>query len=105
MNLGWRKNKGEDEPAAKVEPVVVQLDTDELQRMSAVFAAPRWLRDLGVASWFLVGVGFLLLALVLLLGATAEITMPVLTAFIIASVASPIVTKLQKRRIDAPGAP
>ena len=99
MNLGWRKKKSQDEPAAKVEPVVVQLDTDELQRMSAVFAAPRWLRDLGVASWFLVGVGFLLLALVVLIGATAEITMPVLAAFIVASVSSPIVTKLQHRRV------
>ena len=63
MNLGWRKQKSEPDPAAEVEPVIVQLDTDELQRMSAVFAAPRWLRDLGIASWFLVGVGFLLVGI------------------------------------------
>lgn len=36
---------------------VVQIDVDEL---SAVFSAPRWPRDLGLASWFLVGVAALL---------------------------------------------
>ena len=45
---------------------VVQIDMGEL---SAVFAAPRWLRDLGLASWLLVGVAALLVGLVLLIGA------------------------------------
>jgi predicted PurR-regulated permease PerM len=70
------------------EPEVIQLDVDQL---SAVFSAPRWLRDLGLASWLLVGVAGLLLGLVLLLGATSAITQPVLAAFVIASVASPLV--------------
>ena len=67
---------------------VLQLDLDQL---SAVFAAPRWLRDLGLASWFLVGVAALLVGLILLLGATSAITQPVLAAFVVACVASPIV--------------
>ena len=60
-----------------------------------VFNAPRWLRDLGIAAWFLVGVGLLLVSLVWLFAVTSEITMPVTAAFIVASVASPIVTWLK----------
>ncbi|MCZ7588780.1 MAG: AI-2E family transporter [Gaiella sp.] len=71
---------------------VIQIDVGEL---SAVFAAPRWLRDLGLASWFVVGVAALLVGLVLLLGATSAITQPVLAAFVVACVASPLVGWLQ----------
>lgn len=70
------------------EPEVIQLDIEEL---SAVFSAPRWLRDLGLASWLLVGVAALLAGLVLLLGATSAITQPVVAAFVVACVASPVV--------------
>ncbi len=38
------------------EPEVIQLDEEQLRELSAVFAAPRWLRDLGFASWLIVGV-------------------------------------------------
>ena len=44
----------EAEPVA-VEPQTIKLDIGQLREMSAVFAAPRWLRDIGVASWLLVG--------------------------------------------------
>ncbi len=99
MNVGWRRKKsGAGSPPAAV-PISVQLDTDELERLSAVFSAPRWLRDLGVAAWFLVGVGFLLFSLIWLLGATSEITMPVIAAFIVASVSSPIVAWLHRHRV------
>ena len=77
----------------------MELDADELERLSTVFTAPRWLRDLGVAAWFLVGVGFLLFSLIWLLGATSEITMPVIAAFIVASVSSPIVAWLHRHRV------
>ena len=59
--------------------------------LSAVFSAPRWLRDLGLASWLLVGVAALLFGLAWLLGATSAITQPVLAAFVVACVASPLV--------------
>jgi predicted PurR-regulated permease PerM len=81
---------------AEEEHHVVEIDADEL---SAVFSAPRWLRDLGLAAWFLVGVAALLVGLVLLLGATAAITQPVLAAFVVACVASPLVHWLKRHRV------
>lgn len=75
---------------------MIQVDLDQL---SAVFSAPRWLRDLGVASWLLVGVAALLGGFVLLLGATSAITQPVLAGFVVACVASPIVSWLQRHRV------
>jgi predicted PurR-regulated permease PerM len=81
---------------AEEEHHVIEIDADEL---SAVFSAPRWLRDLGLAAWFLVGVAALLVGLVLLLGATAAITQPVLAAFVVACVASPLVHWLKRHRV------
>jgi putative heme transporter len=75
-------------PPGEEEHHVIQVDVEEL---SAVFAAPRWLRDLGLASWLLVGVAALVTGLILLLGATEAITQPVLAAFVVACVASPLV--------------
>ncbi len=75
---------------------VVQIDVGEL---SAVFSAPRWLRDLGLASWLLVGVAALLFGLVWLIGATSQITMPVLVGFIVAAVSSPSVHWLKRHRV------
>jgi hypothetical protein len=80
---------------AAVGPV---LDTAELRELSAVFAAPRWLRDLGIASWLLAGVAVLLLGVTWLLATTAPIVDPVLAAFVVAAVASPVVAKLQAHR-------
>ena len=40
---------------------VVQISVDEL---ADVFSAPRWLRDLGFASWLLVGLAALLFGMV-----------------------------------------
>jgi predicted PurR-regulated permease PerM len=81
---------------AEEEHHVIEIDADEL---SAVFSAPRWLRDLGLAAWFLVGVAALLVGLVLLLGATAAITQPVLAAFVVACVASPLVHWLGRHSV------
>ena len=79
---------------------VVQVSVDEL---ADVFSAPRWLRDLGFASWLLVGVAALLFGMVWLLGATAVITQPVLIAFVVASVASPLVSWLGRHRVPRAG--
>ena len=82
-----------------VEQVVVQLDADQLKALSTVFSAPRWLRDLGLASWFLVGVGALLLGLTWVLGVTSTIVEPVVTGGVIAIVASPGVTWLHRHHV------
>jgi predicted PurR-regulated permease PerM len=58
-----------------------------------------WLRDLGLLAWFLVGVGILVVGLVWLLGLTSTITVPVALGAILATVAGPLVTTLECRRI------
>jgi putative heme transporter len=78
------------------EPTVVQIDASSLSR---VFSAPMWLRDLGLLAWFLVGVGILLFGLVWLLSLTATITVPVAVGAILATVAGPLVSKLQRRGV------
>ncbi len=83
---------------------VVQLDEEQLTELSAVFAAPRWLRDLGLASWFILGAILLLVGLIWLLGATAEITQPVIGAFVIACVCLPLVRWLGKHHVGRAGA-
>jgi predicted PurR-regulated permease PerM len=74
-------------------------DTVEVQPVELVgmFAAPRWLRDLGLMSWLLVGVTALLAGLVVLLSMTSTITVPVITAAIVAAVLAPLVDKLEAR--------
>jgi predicted PurR-regulated permease PerM len=92
--------EAEPKPAPRVEPdVVVQLDADQLRKMSAVFSAPRWLRDLGVASWFLVGVALLAVGLTWALGITSTIVVPVISGGVVATVASPAVTWLNRRHV------
>ena len=98
-----RRRRAESGPPAgaaqAAEPQVVQLDATQLTELSAVFSAPRWLRDLGFASWLVLGVAAMLLALVWLLGLTATIVGPVLAAFVVATVASPGVAWLERRHV------
>jgi predicted PurR-regulated permease PerM len=75
------------------------LDETQAHQLSSVFEPPRWLRDLGRASWLLVGVVALLAGLVWLLAQTATIVVPVLVGLVVATVASPIVNALQRRRL------
>ena len=67
--------------------------------LSGLFASPQWLRDLGFSAWLLVGVGAALVGLIWLLSLTQTIVMPVITAAIIASVASPLVGWLNRHRL------
>jgi len=78
---------------------VVTLDADQLRQLSAVFASPRWLRDLGVASWLLVGVAALLVGLTWVLGITSTIVVPVLVGLVISTVASPAVSWMHGHRV------
>jgi hypothetical protein len=59
--------------------------------LSGLFAAPGWLRDLGVMSWLLVGVAALLIGAIWLLATINTIVIPVVTAGILAAVLSPLV--------------
>ncbi len=52
--------------------------------LTGVFAAPRWLRDLGWMSWLLVGVAAFLAGSVWLLALTQTIVLPVIVAAILA---------------------
>jgi putative heme transporter len=74
----------------------VEIEPAEL---AGLFAAPGWLRNLGLTSWLLVGVAAALAGAAVLLELTRTIVLPVITAAIIASVISPIVDWLSKRRV------
>ena len=89
-----KETKSGDEPGNSM--VVVELDPDQLRQMSALFAAPRWLRDLGLAAWFLVGAALLIVGLTWLVGITSAITGPVVVGLILATVCSPAVSWLER---------
>jgi predicted PurR-regulated permease PerM len=91
-----RFSKEHAAPAEAEGPTVVQIDATSLSR---VFSAPMWLRDLGLLAWFMVGVALLLVGLVWLLGLTSTITVPVVLGAILATVAGPVVTALQRRGV------
>jgi predicted PurR-regulated permease PerM len=74
----------------------VEIDAGEL---SGIFAAPAWLRDLGIMAWLLVGVTGLIAGTVWLLSLTHTIVTPVITAAILASVLAPLVRWLGRARI------
>ncbi len=84
------------EPAAEF----VELAPGELK---GAFAAPSWLRDLGMMSWLVVGIAVMLVGLAFLLALTNAIVAPVVTAAIIAAVLSPLVGMLQRRRVPRAG--
>jgi predicted PurR-regulated permease PerM len=78
------------------EDEVIEIEPGAL---SGLFAAPQWLRDLGFSSWLLVGFGAALVAFIWLLSLTETIVLPVITAGIIASVASPLVDWMNRRGV------
>jgi predicted PurR-regulated permease PerM len=94
LGLFDRFKRERAEPAAAEEPTVVRIDATSLSR---VFSAPIWLRDLGLLAWFLVGVAILLVGLTWLLALTQVIVAPVIVGSILATVAGPVVTKMQPR--------
>ena len=81
------------------EPPPVELSPAEAGQLATVFAPPRWLRDLGRASWLLVGLFVLLAGVVWLLGTTQTIVGPVVAATIVAAVTAPVVRLLTTHRI------
>ncbi len=93
----------EPAPSAAPAPVVrhetVEIDPEQLRALSNVFSAPRWLRDLGIASWLLAGVTIVLVGVVFFAALTSTIVDPVVIGAVIATVASPAVGWLQGHRV------
>jgi predicted PurR-regulated permease PerM len=77
-------------------PDAVEIDTKDL---SGVFAPPDWLRDVGSTAWLLVGVTLLAVGVIWVLSLTDVIVTPVLTAAVVASVASPLVGWLHGHKL------
>ncbi len=97
-----RRGQAQGDPAAAQGPAegdYVEIDASEL---TGVFAAPSWLRDIGLTSWLLVGVALLLMGLVWLASLTQTIVAPVVTAAVVAAVASPLVAWMNRHRIPRP---
>jgi predicted PurR-regulated permease PerM len=92
--LGRLRRPGRE--GAGGEEEVIEIDPGAL---SGIFAAPKWMRDLGFSAWLLVGVAAALVGLIWLLALTQTIVMPVITAGIIASVVSPAVDRLHRRGV------
>jgi putative heme transporter len=67
--------------------------------LTGLFTTPHWLRDLGLTAWLLVGVSLLLVGLVWLLALTHTIVMPVITAGVVAAVASPLIAWLSRHGV------
>jgi predicted PurR-regulated permease PerM len=68
---------------------------DEPRDLTGLFAAPRWLRDLGSSAWLAVGVTLAVVATVWVLALTQTIVAPVITAAVVAAVAAPLVRRLR----------
>jgi putative heme transporter len=90
----------EHHAAAAETPIVgPELAPAEAAAMATVFAAPRWLRDLGRTAWLVLGVFAVLAALTWLLATTETIVGPVIAGTIVAAVTSPIVWWLKGHRV------
>ena len=69
------------------------------RQLTDIFVVPQWLRDVGLTSWLLVGIALFLVGTIWLLSLTNVIVLPLITAGIVAAVASPLVAWLQRHRI------
>jgi putative heme transporter len=100
----FRRHRQDGAPAAETAAPaphdVVRLDP---QQLHGLFAAPAWLRDIGVMSWLLVGFGALLFALVWLAGQLQTILVPVILGGVLGAVAAPLVAWLERRGIPRLG--
>lgn len=77
-------------------PTYITLDSAAIE---TVFVAPKWLRDVGLTSWFAVGAALLLAFVIGILALTATIVIPLILAGVIAAVASPLVAWQQRHGI------
>jgi putative heme transporter len=91
--LWGRRREGGRSPTADQ---YIEIDPSEL---TGIFAAPQWLRDLGLLSWLVLGVALTVAAAMGFFALTEVIAIPVITAAIVAAVASPIVRWLERLRV------
>ena len=96
MRVRFSKHRGNKDSDIAVSSDGTEIGVIQLEALSTVFSPPRWLRDLGRASWLLVGVFALLAGLIWLLATTYTIVGPVVAAGIVATVAMPLVAKLSR---------
>ena len=89
-----RRSRREDEGEKADE--FIEVDPAEL---TGLFTTPHWLRDLGLTAWLLVGVTLLLVGVVWLLALTDTIVMPLITAAVVAAVASPLIAWLRRHGV------
>jgi predicted PurR-regulated permease PerM len=85
--------------AHHVRPDQAAAEPLEHVELSGVFAAPRWLRDLGFAAWLLAGVTIVLAGAVGIAALTSTILIPVVVAAILAAVLSPVVRFLERHHV------
>ena len=71
----------------------------EVAELTQALAAPGWLRDAGATAWLLVGITLFLVGAVWILSLTQTIVGPVIAATVVAAVASPLVSWLQRHRV------
>jgi len=74
----------------------VEIDVSQLP---GIFRSPEWLRDLGFLAWFLVGVGAVLVGAVWIFAQISSIAVPVVVGAIVAAVAGPLVSGMERHRI------
>lgn len=75
-------------------------DAFEPHDLAGFFTTPRWLREMGTTAWFAVGIVLIVVAAISLLALTRTIVMPVITAAVVAAVASPVVAWLSRHRVN-----
>lgn len=75
-------------------------DEFDPRALTGLFAAPKWLRELGQSAWLAVGVTLLIVGAVWLLSLTKTIVMPVVAAAVVAAVTSPLVAWLSRHGVS-----
>jgi predicted PurR-regulated permease PerM len=89
MIRGRLHRHAKDGEGGPPEEEFVDIDVAEL---TGTFAAPGWLRDVGLTSWLLVGFVLLMAGVVALLALTQTIVMPLIAGGIVAAVSAPVIS-------------
>jgi predicted PurR-regulated permease PerM len=83
----------EQQPGAEASDAIAPEAFDP-RTVTGLFVAPKWLRDLGRSAWLMVGVTLAVVGTIWLLTLTQTIVAPLITAGVVATVASPLVRHL-----------
>ena len=96
MPLGRRFHR---KPHAAPEETAADTVDIDVSQLPGIFRSPEWLRDLGFLAWFLVGVGVVLVGAVWIFAQISSIAVPVVVGAIVAAVAGPLVSGMERHRI------